>query len=192
LWWGAFYFALIGAAFMLTEIALIQRLTVLLSHPIYALGILLFTIIASTGIGSLLSDRLPLARRPWIYLYPLVTAAGIVALRFLLTAVLRHLVTADLALRIAVSVAIISPLGLLLGLFFPTGMGLAKSAHPADTPWYWALNGILGVLCSVLAVFISIYLAVSVNFYIAAVCYAAALIPLEQLRRQASRAPYAT
>src|SRR5438034_1208285 len=62
---GALYFSLIGCGFMLTEIALIQRLTVLLSHPIYALGILLFTIIASTGIGSALSDRLPLTRPPW-------------------------------------------------------------------------------------------------------------------------------
>ncbi|HEW98670.1 MAG TPA: hypothetical protein ENF37_08550, partial [Beggiatoa sp.] len=50
---SALYFSLIGAGFMFVEIALIQRLSVFLGHPTYALGILLFTLISSTGIGSL-------------------------------------------------------------------------------------------------------------------------------------------
>jgi hypothetical protein len=184
LWWGAVYFSLIGAAFMLTEIALIQRLTVLLSHPIYALGILLFTIIASAGIGSLLSDRLPLARRPWLYIYPIVTVVCIIGVRFLLSIVLRKMVTEDLHVKILTSVSIIFPMGVLMGMFFPTGMRLAKSVCPSDTPWYWALNGIFGVLFSAIAVFISIYVGISTNFYIAATCYILVLIPLEKLRRQ--------
>jgi len=170
---GAWYFSLIGAGFMLTEIALIQRLTVVLSHPTYALGILLFTLIASSGIGSLLSDRLPLTRKPWLYVYPLLAAACIIGLRFLMSAVLPDLVTQSLAVKIAASVGMIFPLGLLLGVFFPTGMRMAKAAAAADTPWYWALNGVFGVLCSALAVLISIMISVSTNFYIAAVCYAA-------------------
>ncbi|MGC1375356.1 MAG: hypothetical protein WA821_03980, partial [Anaerolineales bacterium] len=126
LWAGALYFSLIGAGFMLTEIALIQRLTVLLSHPIYALGILLFTLIASTGIGSLISDRLPLTRKPWLYLYPIVTAGCIIGLGFLLNALLPAMIAAPILLKIGVSVAVIFPVGLLMGLFFPTGMRLAK------------------------------------------------------------------
>ena len=84
LWWGAIYFSLIGAAFMLIEIALIQRLTVLLSHPIYALGINCYsTIIASTGVGSLMSDHLPLIRALLALSYfPLVTVAYIIGIRF--------------------------------------------------------------------------------------------------------------
>jgi hypothetical protein len=45
---------------MFLEIGLIQRLSVFLSHPIYALGILLFTVIASTGIGSFSVNEFPL------------------------------------------------------------------------------------------------------------------------------------
>ena len=107
LWSGAIYFTLIGAGFMLTEIALIQRLTVLLSHPIYALGILLFTLIASSGIGSLVSDRLPLTRAPWVYLYPIFTAGCILGLRFLLSLLLARLVAAPILLKIGVSVSVI-------------------------------------------------------------------------------------
>ena len=54
----------------------------------------------------------------------------------------------------------------------------------SDTPWYWALNGVFGVLFSAIAVLVSIYAGISINFYIAAACYCEVLIPLEGLRRQ--------
>jgi hypothetical protein len=174
-WPGMLYFSLIGAGFMLAEIALIQRLTVFLSHPLYALGILLFTLIASTGVGSLVSDRLPLTRRPWPQALAVLAAAGLVGLSFLLTALLARLAVAPMAAKIAVSVGVIFPVGLVLGTFFPAGMRLAREAAAdpiqTDVPWYWALNGIFGVLCSALAVLISIYAGVSVNFHLAAACY---------------------
>ena len=117
----------------LTEIALIQRLTVLLSHPIYALGILLFTIIASTGIGSALSDRIPLTRTPWLYLYPLLTAGSLVALSVVLDVLLARMVTATIPARIVASILVIFPVGLLLGLFVPVGMRLAASMMSPGT-----------------------------------------------------------
>jgi hypothetical protein len=182
LWCGALYFSLIGAGFMLTEIALIQRLTVLLSHPMYALGILLFTLIASTGIGSFLSDRLPLTKTPWVFLYPIVTALAILAVCFALNHITTALITAPLSIRIMSAIAVIFPIGLLLGMFFPTGMRLARNLSEEEMPWYWALNGVFGVLCSAVAVFISIYFGISTNFYVASVCYGAIVIALPGLR----------
>jgi len=181
LWSGALYFSLIGAGFMLVEIALIQRLSIFLGHPAYALGILLFTIIASTSLGSLFSERLPLTRRPWVFLYPLVTAAAIVAVRFALTPLIAGWITQPVLHKALAAIALIFPLGILLGCFFPTGMRLVKAAHAVETPWYWALNGVFGVLCSALAVFISIYLGISINFYIAAGCYAALVFCLYRI-----------
>ena len=75
------------------------------------------------------------------------------------------------------------PLGLLLGLFFPTGMQLARSAGSQETPWYWALNGIFGVLCSALAVLISIYVSISMNFYIGVACYSLLVLCLRRMGR---------
>jgi hypothetical protein len=88
-----------------------------------------------------------------------------------------------MTVRILVSIAVIFPLGVLMGMFFPAGIRLAKRVAAVETPWYWALNGIFGVLCSALAVFISIYIGVSVNFYLAAGCYAAVLLTQVGLRR---------
>lgn len=182
-WAGALYFSLIGCGFMLTEIALIQRMTVLLTHPIYALGILLFTLIASTGVGSLLSDQLPLTRSPWLYVYPIVTAMALIGLNMLLKVLLPTMVTTSLMVKIVTSIAVIFPVGLLMGLFFPTGMRLAKEVSSAETPWYWALNGIFGVLCSAIAVLISIYHGISTNFYVAAACYVGVVVAQVGLRR---------
>ena len=57
---GTVYFALIGIGFMMAEIALLQRISVFLGHPVYALSVVLFSLILSTGVGSLASERVPL------------------------------------------------------------------------------------------------------------------------------------
>lgn len=189
LWSGALYFSLIGAGFMLAEIGLIQRLTVLLSHPMYALGILLFTLIASTGLGSFLSDRLPLTKSPWIFVYPVAAAVAILAVGLVLNWAISNLIPAALWIRIVASIVAIFPIGLLLGMFFPTGMKLVQSVSPNEMPWYWALNGVFGVLCSALAVFISIYFGISTNFYIASICYAATVIAQVGLRPKSELTP---
>ncbi|MBZ0299223.1 MAG: hypothetical protein K8J31_05775, partial [Anaerolineae bacterium] len=182
-WAGALYFSLIGAGFMFVEIGLLQRLSVFLSHPIYALGVLLFTIIASTGVGSFFSERLSLDRIPWIYVYPTVTTMMILTLRFILPPLISNLITIPIPIKIAISVIVIFPMGILMGLFFPTGMRLARASYATETPWYWALNGIFGVLCSALGVFVAIYIGISANFDIAALCYAGVLLALHQMHR---------
>lgn len=169
----ALYFSLIGAGFMFLEIGLMQRLSVFLGHPVYALGILLFGIIASTGVGSWLSDRVRAAGRPLLLGLPLATAGAIVAARYLIPAVVARAITAPMGTKIGIAVAAIAPLGVLLGFFFPLGMRLVRAAGGDETPWYWALNGIFGVLCSALAVFVSINFGIGANFLLAAACYAA-------------------
>ena len=178
LWSGAAYFALIGAGFMFVEIALMQRLSVFLGHPMYALGVLLFTIIASAGLGSLLSERLPLVRAPWVYVYPAVIAAAVLVVRQVLAVLGAELVSSSMPERVLASVATIVPLGLLLGVSFPVGMRLVRTARMHETPWYWALNGVFSVLCSALTVFISIYFSISTSLYVGAACYILLLVCL--------------
>ena len=49
--------------FMFAEISLLQYFSVFLGHPVYALGVCLFSLILSTGLGSLASGRFPLDTR---------------------------------------------------------------------------------------------------------------------------------
>ncbi len=172
LWSGAFYFSLIGAGFMTLEIALIQKLSLFLGHPVYALGILLFTIIISTGFGSFLSERIRKMSALWTVGYPILTAVIIMMFRFVLPPVITHYITYPMLSKIIFSILMLFPVGLILGFFFPIGMRIVKTENSIDKPWFWALNGIFGVLCSAFAVFISINFGISINFYIASICYA--------------------
>jgi hypothetical protein len=168
---GAAYFSAIGAGFMFTQVALIQRLSVFLGHPTYALGVLLFTMIASAGCGSLLSERIPGRSKVGLLITVLVTTGALWLVNDCVLLVFRQMMGSGLGTRVAMSVALVAPLGLLMGTFFPSGMRLAERAGAAETPWFWALNGVFGVLCSAAAVFVSLYLGISLNFQIAALCY---------------------
>jgi len=181
---GGLYFCLIGSGFMFAEIAMIQKLSVYLGHPTYALGVLLFTIIASTGVGSFLSDRLPLTLHPYRAIFPIVTAVLIVSQKFVLSELVIRTITEPIFTKSVYCCLLIFPMGILLGFFFPVGMKVFRPLAEKDTPWFWALNGIFGVLCSAIAVFISIYFGISKNFYIAAICYALVLIPLLRTERE--------
>ncbi len=183
-WAGALYFALIGAGFMFVEMGLIQRLSIFLGHPTYALGILLFTIILSSGIGSYLSGYLPITRTPWGHGFPACAAIVIMLMPAILTKLISEMITSPIISKIIASVIVIFPLGLLLGIFFPAGMRLMSRASASIfTPWFWALNGIFSLLSSALAVFFAIYFGISTNFYIAATCYAFLSFCLRSLGR---------
>lgn len=185
LWSGALYFSLIGVGFMLTEIGMIQKLTVLLSHPTYALGILLFSIILSSGAGSFVSEKVHFERGgKKVILLPLVACGIILGTRILVGYLLVNTITQSMSVKILASVGVIAPLGFILGWFFPVGMRLVRAIRPGQTPWYWALNGIFGVLASAVAVFLSIFFGTSLNFYVAAACYLMTAICIWNLIRQ--------
>src|SRR5262245_53461133 len=66
---GTAYFVLIGLGFMLVEIGLIQRLSLFLGHPVYGLAVGLFAVILSTGIGSIVSDRLSISKERYVVVW---------------------------------------------------------------------------------------------------------------------------
>lgn len=168
---SALFFCLIGAGFMALEIAFLQRLTVFLGHPIYALSVLLFSFIASTGMGSLLSERLSLEKPRNSLLLCLCTVGLILGIYTVMDHFIPILIVYPIWVKCLTAILLIWPIGLLLGCYFPTGMALATRDSETAAPWYWALNGIFSVLFSALAVFISIYIGISTNVYIAATCY---------------------
>jgi hypothetical protein len=168
---AAAYFSLIGAGFMLAEIALIQKLSVFLGHPAYGLGILLFSMIASAGAGSYFSESLALDKKPWTLILPSAIGSYILLLMFLMPIVTGAMVSFGMTAKIAAVLVMIIPLGTMMGMCFPAGMRMINQEKSSATPWYWALNGIFGVLCSALAVFISIYFGISTNLIISALCY---------------------
>jgi hypothetical protein len=98
-----------------------------------------------------------------------------------------HLVTtfqaASTLVRIAVSLGVLLPLGLLLGMPFPLGMKVATRHAPDLAPWLWGINGAASVCASVLAVVVALHVGIAASFWSGAGCYAAALLGLACLGR---------
>ncbi len=145
---GIAYFATIGVAFMLAEIGLLQRLGIVLGHPIYSLVVVLASLVGAAGVGSWLSDHLPLHRAPYCFVFPVVTACLLAGLGHFLPQWSPVLAAAPLTERIAFSAGISSVLGLALGMAFPSGMRIFGPTLAEETPWLWGINGVGGVLAS--------------------------------------------
>jgi hypothetical protein len=169
---GSGYFLMIGLGFMFTEIGLIQRISVFLGHPVYALSIGLFSIILSTGLGSLLSERLAPTRQPHFVIWLSLLAAYLLFLPQWLPDLLHSpLEAATLPWRALASIAVIFPAGLLMGFGFPTGMRLVTRLDARLTPWLWGVNGAAGVLAAGLAVACSIGFSIDTTISVGGVCY---------------------
>jgi len=164
-WRGRIFFAAIGAGFMLTENALVQRFILYLGHPSYALTVVLAAVLLGMGVGSMGSARLGLGRLQAAgFAVPVGLFVAAVGLGPLFTATLGL----PLAARVALSLALLLPVGAALGLFFPLGM---LRFGDAGKPWFWALNGIFGVLASVFSLAIAMELGFRSTAYLGAALY---------------------
>ena len=168
---GSLYFSLIGMGFMLAEIALLQYFSVYLGHPIYSLGVCLFSLILASGFGSLASERLKLRTRATLLVWTAILVAYLVVMGQALPTIFQSTADQERLVRIGISLAAILPLGFLLGFAFPTGMRLVEAVDKGPTPWFWGINGATGVLASVLGVIISMSAGINVTMLISAVCY---------------------
>lgn len=139
----AAYFAAIGLAYMFVEIAVIQRLTLLLGHPVYAAAATLAAFLAFSGLGSAWSQRLDPRRLP--------TACAAATLLALALAAAAPATTAlqpfHLLARAAAAVLMVAPLATVMGIPFPLGLRRLATA-PTTLAWAWAANGFASVLAT--------------------------------------------
>jgi hypothetical protein len=168
---GLLYFAIIGVGFMLAEIALLQRLSLLLGHPSYSLLVVLSSLVGAMGVGAFLSDKLPLDRRPWCFVYPVVLAAIVAIVAFAWPALSSGIARATTGTRIGFAIAVSASLGSVLGCAFPVGMRLCRRAHDSETPWLWGINGVGSVLASSLAILIALTYGLTILLAVSAALY---------------------
>jgi hypothetical protein len=185
--WGLLYFAAIGCGFMFSQIPFLQRFSVYLGHPTYSLAIILFSMILAAGIGSFVSDRLradsPAARR-----IPVAIAILTVGVIFLLQPVAQATVTYGLLLRSLVVVLFVAPVAFLLGFCFPIGMRLMGQSSSQVTAWMWGINGATGVLGSIVAVAMSMWVGTAASLLVAAMLYLFLPVALGRLARHSGHA----
>jgi spermidine synthase len=172
------YFLLLGLAFLFVEIAFIQKFILFLHHPLYAVAVVLAGFLVFAGLGSAASSRLARNMEAKGWSTVAVAAAGIALIAGAYLVLLPPLFNAAAGLsdpaRILVSVALIAPLAVLMGMPFPLGLRRVATDAPGFLPWAWGINGFASVLSAVLATLLAIHFGFSAVIAIAILLYAAA------------------
>jgi len=173
------FFASIGLGFMLVEVSQLQRLMIFLGHPTYSLSTVLFTLLLSSGLGSLSTGS---SQQPNTEFRAAARLLGLLVALVLFGLLTPHAVaafaSASTPARVGVAAGIIFPLGFFMGMAFPLGMKAASAHSEALTPWLWGLNGATSVLASVIAFLVVLGLGVSAAFWAGSACYVVATASL--------------
>lgn len=177
------YFCGIGVGFIFLEIALMQKLTLLLGQPLYSIVVTLFSILIFTGIGSFLSG--PLLKRGVMVARMIPVGIGIVTIAIVMFSdqIVASVIAEDLTTRALVAGAMTAPLALLLGMPFAHGVGLLRKLSPSFVPWAWAVNGSASVVGSVVTVIVSMNFGFSTVLIAAIFIYAIAFLSVDKLAR---------
>lgn len=173
------YFLALGLAFLLVEIAFIQRFTLFLGHPLYAVAVVLAGFLVFAGIGSALSPGLEraIAARPGLARFGAtgVVASGIAIGAGLYLALLPPVFDALIAFpdpaKIVIAVVLIAPLACLMGMPFPMGITRVAARSRELVPWAWGINGCASVVAAALATLLAIHLGFAAVVGIAAALY---------------------
>ena len=172
------FFLFIGAGYILIQVALIQKFVLFLGHPTYALTVIIFSMLLSSGIGSFASRKLVRGDLSRLVVALLLVVAGITVLSFVVTPVAEGGVTLPFPVKVLISVGLISPVGFIMGMPFPSGLTLLERVMPTGVRWAWAVNAAASVLGSAAAMFLAIYLGLSTTLLIGGSLYACALLSL--------------
>lgn len=169
------YFFLLGLAFMFIEIAFIQKFILFLSHPIYAVAVVLTGFLLFAGAGSAFAPRLErrLARHRRRAIDVAVAAIVLVSLAWLLVLplVFEAFIGLPDSARIPIALALLAPLAFFLGMPLPLGLAQCASVQPGFIPWAWGLNGFASVLSAALATLLAIELGFTAVIAMALLLY---------------------
>jgi SAM-dependent methyltransferase len=179
------YFLALGLAFLFIEIAFIQRFTLFLGHPLYAVAVVLAGFLVFAGLGSALSGRLERAAAGRRLGALTLVVLGIATVGLVYLAVLGAIFAALIALpdwaKIVISLGLIAPLACLMGMPFP--LGLARIARESEDllPWAWGINGCASVVASILATLLAIHFGFAVVVSLALALYLLAPLSLSRV-----------
>ena len=172
------YFFLLGLAFLFVEMAFIQKFILFLSHPLYAIAVVLSGFLVFAGFGSAFSaqlarrveqsDRSPVS----------IAVAGISIIALLYMALLPMLFQQLMGLadsvKMGLSVLLIAPLAFCMGMPFPVGLNRVAISVPDFIPWAWGINGFASVMGASLATLLAIEFGFTVVVLFALGLYATA------------------
>ncbi len=187
------YFICIGAGYILIQVALIQKFILFLGNPTYALSVIVFSMLISSGLGSYFSRRLVGREGVEKLSTVLIGVAVLIALlAFAIEPVTELGVGWPLAFKIAATVCLIAPASFLMGVPFPAGLARMQAHYPKAVRWAWSLNAAASVLGSATAIFLAIYIGLRATLLVSAGLYLSAVLAARIQPRAAEPLPTTT
>jgi hypothetical protein len=158
------YFLLLGLAYMFLEMGFIQKMTLLIGHPVFGVAVSIVGFLIFSGLGSLASGRWLQRADNSVYRLIVVAVAAIIVIGvidvLILTFSFEWLVGFSRIWRMVLGVVIIAPLAFFMGIPFPSGLRQLSARNQPLVPWAWCINGFASVTAAVLGT----CLAVSFGF----------------------------
>jgi hypothetical protein len=169
-------FSCLGLGYVLVEIVLVQKLTLYLGIPSYALAVVLCALLVFSGLGSLMSAALPgrAERRLGIACGSIVVV--LVVYRLFVDLVLHATMGLSLSWRIALVLLLLALPATLMGIPFPTAVSSLARERRQLVVAGWVVNGYFSVLASCLAIVLSISFGFGVVLLVGAATYLVAAI----------------
>lgn len=181
-WWLLCYYFCLGLAFIFIEIALIQKYILFIGYPVYAVAVIIFSLLIAAGAGSWFSGRFsdPLrGLRLAVIAILILTAFQVLAAPYLF----RTFLSVSFPMRMALSILFILPAGFFMGMPFPIGLTWTARNHPEFVAWAWGINGYATVIGSVLSVILALNFGFHAVLIIAAMIYVLAFAVLKKSQR---------
>lgn len=172
------YFFILGLAFLFVEIAFIQKFILFLSHPLYAVAVVLSGFLVFAGLGSAYSARL---RQRVTETGPSPVSIAVGGIAFfslayvtLLPQLFDALIGLTDSIKMALSILFIAPLAFCMGMPFPLGLSRLADSAPDFIPWAWGINGFASVMSAALATLLAIQFGFTAVILLALALYALA------------------
>ena len=171
------YFSALGIGYMLVEIVLMQKFILFLGYPTRALSVTLFSLLLSSGIGSFASSLVNRRKIARLIQYGCGLIVVLVLIyNLFLPQLFASLLTLEATERAIITFALISPLGFLMGMPFPSGLRILGEKSGREVPWMWAINGGFSVFGAIIATAIGIMWGLNYALLMGATAYLAALL----------------
>ncbi|GAC1420589.1 MAG: hypothetical protein NVS9B7_11190 [Flavisolibacter sp.] len=165
------YFSGLGCGFIMVEIVMIQLFSLLLGEPVYTFAIVLAALLVFSGLGAYISGKYAIFALKTLKASIIALSLLLLIESFFLPSFLRLAIGLGMNGRIALAILLILPLGILLGMPFPSGIQLLRKQAPEMIPWAWGLNGFCTVIGSILAIILSMMVGFQAVLWISIIIY---------------------
>jgi spermidine synthase len=181
------YFAALGFGYMTFEVGAMQILNIYIGDPAYSLSLVLAVLLMATGAGSAISARFSHIPARQVLTFAMVAIAAVISLWIVLTRII-HPLTMNLPLPGRAFIALLGllPVGILLGLPFPSAVRYIEKRSPSFIPWAWGINGISSVIASMTAIILAMRIGFTAVIFVGAATYLLGLAAFWKHSRAAS------